>query len=73
LRFKTTGKILLAAIVLLALMLLVARAHDYEQSAKRFKPRIGKALYCVGLPPAPVLCSYHGAPVYHRQTEGEVL
>lgn len=39
----------------------IGRAVDYEQSAKKFKPRIGKALYCEGKPPAPVLCSLHGS------------
>lgn len=65
-RLASLWLLILAATLLF--LFAIGRAVDYEQAssakpkpAKRFKPRIGNALYCEGVPPAPVLCSLHGS------------
>lgn len=67
---RAAGILLITAGITLFLFLAFARAYDYEQSSA--KPRLGKALVCVGRAPAPVLCSYHASRVTWFYT-GKVL
>lgn len=72
---RTAVYAVLLALAAITLMLLVARAYDYEQSAAKVKPRIGTALVCVGRYPGPILCSSRGAREVRWQwiIDGQVL